>query len=156
MTVTVRDARTADAGIVAGMIRLLAAEWDETSEVTTAYVEEYLAHVNVGALLAELDGTIAGLATYSLYPGLFHAGPWGLLDELIVRPEARRRGVADALVGEVLRRFEAAGCKEASVSTGMDNEPAKALYRKHGLTDESLLLERHFPPTPAPPRLTTP
>jgi len=144
MSITIRDARAGDAEVIAELIRLLAAEWDETSEVTTDYVRAYLDRENVGALLAELDGGVVGLLTYSLYPGLFHAGPWGLLDELIVRPEARRRGVADALVSEAVRRFEAAGCKEVSVSTQLDNEPAKALYRKHGLTEESLFLEKHF------------
>jgi ribosomal protein S18 acetylase RimI-like enzyme len=47
-------------------------------------------------------------------------------------------------VTEALRRFEAAGCREAAVSTELGNERAAALYRKHGLVDESLQLEKHF------------
>lgn len=144
MTITVRDARPGDEETVAQLIRELAASFAETSEVSAAFVAEYLATPDVGALLAEQDGVAVGLLTYSLYCGLYHAGPWGLLDELVVRKEARRQGVGHELLNEVVRRFQAAGCKEASVSLAFENEAARALYRKHGFTDEALLLERHF------------
>lgn len=143
-TTSIREARPADAGLVAGMIKLLAHGEDGESPVTAGYVGEYLAAANVAALLAERGGVVVGLLTYSLHPGLFHAGTWASIDEVIVRPEARGAGVGDALVAEAMCRFEALDCKEASVSTGLDNEPAKALYRKHGLTEEALLLEKHF------------
>jgi len=144
MTITVREARPGDEPAIAELIHLLAAAPDELSGVSADYVPEYLGHDGAGALLAETGGKVVGLLTYKLSPDLYHGGPSGLLDDLVVRPEARRRGVADALVSEALRRFEVARCKEASVSTEFDNEPAKALYRKHGLCEESLLLERHF------------
>ena len=144
MTITVRDASAGDEETVAQLIRELAAFSAETSAVSAAFVAEYLAVPNVGVLLAEQDGVAVGLLTYSLYSGLYHAGPWGLLDELIVRTEVRRRGVGDKLLDEVVRRLQAAGCKEASVSLAFENEAAKALYCKHGFTDEALLLERHF------------
>ncbi len=85
-----------------------------------------------------------GALTYFMRPGLFHGGRWGYIDELIVTAAAQGRGVGDALVGEALRRFEAAGCREAAVSTVFGNDRAVALYRKHGLVDEALQLERHF------------
>ena len=95
-------------------------------------------------IVAELDGQAVGLLTWFVRPGLFHGGRLGYIDELVVREHARRKGVADALLGAVMARFAAAGCVEVSVSTMPDNEPAKALYRKHGLVDEALFLERHF------------
>jgi ribosomal protein S18 acetylase RimI-like enzyme len=144
VTITVRNARPGDEETVAQLIRELAVSFAETSEVSAAFVAKYLATPDVGALLAEQDGVAVGLLTYSLYCGLYHAGPWGLLDELVVRKEARRQGVGDELLNEVVRRFQAAGCKEASVSLAFENEAARALYRKHAFTDEALLLERHF------------
>ena len=40
--------------------------------------------------------------------------------------------------------FREAGCAEASVSTGEANDPAQHVYREAGLTETSLLLEKHF------------
>jgi len=37
-----------------------------------------------------------------------------------------------------------AGCIEVAVSTVFGNDRAAALYRKHGLVDEALQLEKHF------------
>ena len=143
-TTVVRDAQPADAAIVAELVQLLATSENEVSPVTTDYVAAYLDTERYHALLAERDLRAVGLLTYSFHPNLFHAAASGAVDLVIVRPEARGAGVGDALVAEALRRFAAAGCADASVSTGLDNEPAKALYRKHGLTEKALLLERHF------------
>jgi len=140
----IRDAKTDDAEVVAELIRVLAASEDDVSPVTAEYAAAYLATDGRHALLAERDSRAVGLLTYSFHPGLWHAATSAVVDEVVVRPETRGAGVGDALVAEAMRRFAAAGCAEASVTTGLDNEPAKALYRKHGLTDEALLLERHF------------
>ena len=43
-----------------------------------------------------------------------------------------------------LRVFEEAGCAEASVSTGAENETAQKVYADAGLTEASVLLETHF------------
>ncbi len=142
--VTVRDARPDEAALVADLIHELARIEDVESDVTTQQVRAYQRRADSGILVAELAGLVVGALTWFVRPGLFHGGSWGCIDELIVTAPARGKGVGDALVGEVLRRFAAAGCREAAVSTELDNEPAAALYRKHGLIDESLQLERHF------------
>ena len=143
-TMIVRDAKTDDAEVVAELIQLLAASEDDVSPITKDYVAAYLDTDGSHALLAEHEHRAVGLLAYTFHTNLFHAATSGAVDMVIVRPEARGAGVGDALVTEALRRFAAAGCAEASVSTGLDNEPAKALYRKHGLTEETLLLEKHF------------
>jgi ribosomal protein S18 acetylase RimI-like enzyme len=142
--VTVRDAGSGDEEVITELVLELARLEGEAGATTPQLAAEYLAFPLSGALLAELDGRVAGLLTWFVRPGLFHGGPWGCIDELIVRQQARGHGVGDALLAEAMRRFEAAGCREVSVSTMPDNEPAKALYRKHGMVDEGLLLERHF------------
>ena len=143
-----RDAEPGDEAVVAEFIRVLSATVDYESPIAPEDVSRYLAHDSAHALLAELDGVTVGLLTYGIYPGLSHLGSWGLIAELIVRPEAQRRGVADALVTEALRRLAAAGCRGAVVSVVPDNESANALYRKHGFGDESLQLEKYFDRAP--------
>jgi ribosomal protein S18 acetylase RimI-like enzyme len=142
--VTVRDARPDEAPLVANLIRELAVSEDVESGVTSALVRAYQEYGDSGVLVAELDGEVVATLTYFIRPGLFHGGDWGYIDELVVTAAARGRGAGDALVTEAMRRFEAADCKEAAVATVFGNDRAAALYRKHGLVDEALQLERHF------------
>ncbi len=143
-SVAVRDARADEAAPVAELIHGLARIENVTSDVTAEHVRTYQERRDSGILVAELDGRLVGALTYFMRPGLFHGGTWGCIDELIVTASAQGRGVGDALVTAALRRFQASGCREAAVSTEFDNHRAAALYRKHGLVDESLQLEKHF------------
>jgi GNAT superfamily N-acetyltransferase len=140
----VRDARAAEAARVAELIRELALGEEVESDVSAEQVLAYQRYGDSGVIVAELDGRLVGALTYFMRPGLFHGGRWGYIDELIVTAAAQGRGIGDALVGEALRRFETAGCREAAVSTVFGNDRAVALYRKHGLVDEALQLEKHF------------
>jgi len=141
---TIRDAHDRDAARVAELIAELAVGEDVESGITPELVRGYQTYGDSDIIVAELRGTIVGVLTCFVRPGLFHGGPWGYIDELIVTAAAQGRGVGDALITEAMRRFEAAGCKEAAVATVFGNDRAAALYRKHGLVDEALLLERHF------------
>ena len=61
------------------------------------------------------------------------------------RPRQRRKEARPAeLTAAALRLFVEAGCAEVSVSTGEANDPAQHVYREAGLTETSLLLEKHF------------
>ena len=142
--VAVRDARPDEAAPVAELIHELARIEDVVSDVTAAHVRAYQDSGVSGILVAELGGRLVGALCYFIRPGLVHGGRWGCIDDLIVTASAQGRGVGDALVTEALRRFAAAGCREAAVSTMFGNDRAAALYRKHGLVDESLQLEKHF------------
>ena len=140
----IRDADQRDDARVAELIAELAVGEDVTSGVSSELVSAYRDHPDSGIVVAEIGGQVVGALTYFVRPGLFHGGPWGYIDELIVTGAAQGQGVGDALVAEVMRRFEVAGCKEAAVATVFGNDRAAALYRKHGLVDEALQLERHF------------
>jgi ribosomal protein S18 acetylase RimI-like enzyme len=141
---SIRDARTGEATPVAELIHELARIENVTSDITSGDVRAYQERGDSGILVAQLDGRLVGTLTWFVRPGLFHGGSWGCIDELIVTATAQGKGVGDALVSEALRRFEALGCREAAVSTELDNDRAAALYRKHGLVDESRQLEKHF------------
>ena len=51
------------------------------------------------------------------------------IEKVMVSPAAMRRGIASALLGEVLGR---ASGREVLVATGRANTPAVSLYAKHG------------------------
>jgi ribosomal protein S18 acetylase RimI-like enzyme len=143
MDIRIRRATAADAGVVADLIGEMARAFGGTREMDASYVPIYLAHPGNGILLAEAAGEPVGLLAYSLRPNLYHGGGAGTVEELVVRAGMRRRGVGTALLRHGLDLLEEAGCVEVSLSTDLGNETAQALYRRLGLTEESLELAKH-------------
>ena len=78
--------------------------------------------------------------------------------ELGVAPEARRQGVATALVRALAEIARSNGCYGMWVATEPDNDAAKATYRRAGATEEAAfvllnwdLLHEEGPADPASP-----
>ena len=146
MEIIIREAQSGDAPVIAAIIRETADEDNEPTPVTEAYVKEYIASPGSGILLADAQGHAAGLLIYSIRPDLFHAAPSCLIELLPVRKDMRGRGAGSALVKALLARTAALGCAEVSVSTMPDNAGAIRFYRRHGLTEEAVFLEKHYIP----------
>jgi ribosomal protein S18 acetylase RimI-like enzyme len=141
---TIRSAQTEDATSVVRLISEMAGMDGDSGPIDQEYVTYYLSCPHSYALLAEAEGQVIGLLSYSIRPNLYHAGDACLIEQLIVQEGARGRGVGSALVTELLRRLTELGCVEVSVSAMPDNEGAIRFYRSHGLTEEAVLLEKHF------------
>ncbi|NLE22151.1 MAG: GNAT family N-acetyltransferase [Actinobacteria bacterium] len=141
---TIRRAAHGDEAAVVRLVQEMAEEEGWPSPIDEDYVRHFLASPGSGVLLA-LDGEEAvGLLSYGMTPGLFHAADSGLIELLVVTASRRGEGIGRSLVDAALRLFEEAGCAEASVSTGQENGAARHIYREAGLTEPSLLLEKHF------------
>lgn len=142
--ITVREADPEDAAAVVWLIRELASADGETTPLNEAYAMSYLNAPHTGVLLAEAAGEAAGLVSYSVHPNLYHAGYCATIEELVVSPGQRDRGVGGVLIDYLLAHLQAMGCVEVAVSTMPDNEGAQRFYRAHGLVDEAVYLEKHF------------
>jgi ribosomal protein S18 acetylase RimI-like enzyme len=73
------------------------------------------------------------------------AGRRGYVQRLAVHPDARRQGVATALLVDGLRWARRRGAREAVVNTNRENASARSLYESHGFVDLPtglLVLER--------------
>ncbi|WP_296136972.1 GNAT family N-acetyltransferase [uncultured Tessaracoccus sp.] len=75
-------------------------------------------------LVERADGRLLGAATWRRTEDVAD------LDRIVVAPEARRRGVADALLGAGTAQLR---CRTL-LEVRDDNAPAIALYTKHGFT----------------------
>lgn len=94
-----------------------------------AFLAERFAHHESLVLLAQ-DEAGAGLGFTQLYP-LFSSVRTVrtyLLNDLFVAAPARRQGVAKALLEAAAAEAKAQGAASLSLSTGLDNAPAQALY----------------------------
>lgn len=71
------------------------------------------------------------------YAGLHVIVDEGYIDNVAVEPDARRHGVASALL-DVFCRFGAANLAFLSLEVRASNAPAIALYEKHGFVQAGL------------------
>ncbi|MGH2464575.1 MAG: GNAT family N-acetyltransferase [Candidatus Limnocylindrales bacterium] len=101
-----------------------------------ATTERFLRTPGHHLLLAEVDGSPAGFVSGV---ELTHPdkGTEMFLYELAVDEPFRRRGIAGALVEELLAIARSHGCYDMWVLTDHDNDAALATYRSTTTTDES-------------------
>lgn len=118
---TVRPGRPGDLGAVTDLEQ--AAFKDFWPREMLAYEIE---HPQSVLLLASLGGRPAGYAAFR------HAAGEAELLRLAVRPEERRRGVAQALVREGFERLCDEGVQVCFLEVRQDNAPAIALYERLG------------------------
>lgn len=83
------------------------------------------------ALLAELDGRVAGLASFFPSYSTFRGRPCLYLDNLYVEDWCRRRGVARALLARVASIARARGCQRVDLHVREGND-AETAYRRVG------------------------
>jgi ribosomal protein S18 acetylase RimI-like enzyme len=144
MTILIRSAQLEDALVIVGLIAELAERIGEHSPISENYVNTYISHRDNNILLAEENGQVVGLISFSIRPDLYHAANSCLIEELIVTAGARERGVGSALIDEVIQHACALKCAEVGVSTLEENKEAITFYNKHGFVDEAVLLEMHL------------
>ena len=77
-------------------------------------------------LVAEQDGQVQG------YVGCQTVLDEGYITNVAVFPDCRRRGIAEALLHELLRRAEEKGLAFVTLEVRASNAPAIALYEKLG------------------------
>jgi len=146
--ISVRLAEAYDAEAIAALVTTLAGELHEHSPLTPGYVEGYLRSPGAHVLLAVRGEVVLGLLSYTFRPGLYHAADSCLIDELVVQPNERNRGLGTHLLQEAIRRARAHRCAEVSLSVMTANQDALRFYQRHGFDDQALLLERHLPREP--------
>ena len=138
---TVRDATHEDVTTIQELWRAFEREipppeykpFDEQQELRE--IEEYVSEDAKIALVAEHDDRVVGFALARLKsPRL------GYLSDLYVAPDARRAGVASALVGEAIARCRAAGADVLELDVQAENDAARAVYERWGLRPTQLTL----------------
>ncbi len=84
------------------------------------------------AVLAELDGTVAGMALYFYNFSTFLMKPGLYLEDLFVLPHYRRQGVGQALFRYLGQLAVAQGCGRFEWSVLDWNTPAIEFYQRMG------------------------
>lgn len=136
----VRPATLDDVPAVVDLLRALEGEVpppvyvDGDEDRRTTFIEEYVSdHV---ALLAEGNGLAQGfLLARMRRPRLAY------VEDVYVRPSARRSGVAASLFREALRSLRERGAEFVALEVFSENEDARAVYDRWGFREARLWLE---------------
>lgn len=134
--VQIRSATAADVPLILSLIRELAeyeklgheAVADEAALRATLFGERPYAET----LIAELDGAPAGFALFFHNYSTFLGKPGIYLEDLFVRPSARRHGVGKALLQRVAQLALQRNCGRFEWSVLDWNEPALRFYQSLG------------------------
>ncbi|HYG90578.1 MAG TPA: GNAT family N-acetyltransferase [Azospirillum sp.] len=134
-TVTIRMAVEADAPTILGFVKELA-EFEREPHAVKATMDD-IRREGWGpepvfeALIAELDGVPVGFAltfrNYSTWEG--RAGLF--VEDLYVRPEARKHGAGRKLLAAVAQRAVERGCRRVDLNV-LDWNPARGFYDRVG------------------------
>ncbi len=142
MTLHVRSARPDDAPLILALIRALA-EYERAPDAVVATEATLMQHLfgdGIGrgpvaeCLIGEVDGEAMGFALYFHNFSTWRGAPGLYLEDLFVRPEARRKGLGRALLAALARTAVARGCHRFEWCVLDWNEPAIAFYRALGAT----------------------
>ncbi|HEU4655940.1 MAG TPA: GNAT family N-acetyltransferase [Capillimicrobium sp.] len=104
-----------------------------------ATVERLMEHPDTEFLLAapDEDSPPAGVTQLRFRLSVWTAAPDCWIEDVFVADHARRAGVGDALVRLAIERAAARGCRRIELDTNEDNDPAIALYHRHGFSEFS-------------------
>ncbi|WP_018155674.1 GNAT family N-acetyltransferase [Demetria terragena] len=118
--------------------------WTEppTLRETTALLQEVTAPgpEDACALLAWLDGSVAGFGYWTRYIRPTHR-PHADLGKLVVSPPHSRRGVGRAMVRALVARARSAGIEQLTLDFRGDNTRAESLYLSEGFVEYGRLAE---------------
>jgi GNAT superfamily N-acetyltransferase len=139
MTIATRRATLADLDAVAPLFDAYRQFYGQPSD--TARARSWLTNrMQAGesvVLLAEVDGRPGGFVQlYPMFSSVRTARLW-ILNDLFVASDARRGGVARALLDAAAQFARDDGAAGLMLETARDNAPARALYRAAGWQEDA-------------------
>jgi len=139
MSPTIRRATLDDLDTIASLFDAYRRFYAQPGDLARArdFLHERLQHGESAILLAELDGRPAGFTQlYPMFSSVRTARIW-ILNDLFVDDNARRHGVARALLDAAEQFAREAGAAGLMLETTRDNAPARALYRAAGWHEDT-------------------
>jgi GNAT superfamily N-acetyltransferase len=132
VAVGIRDAAPDDAAAIAALLGQLGYPTD-TAAVTARL--ERLRIVGDRVVVADVDGTVAGLAHLQVSPAIEHERPVAKLAALVVDESRRGQGVGRELVDAVEAEARVRGCTLLYLTTAARRADAHEFYRRVGLEE---------------------
>ena len=132
---SVREAGDNDVALLLDFYQLLefgpAAQ--RAPKVGTMTLRRYRAYPNYRVYIALLDKIPVGTFALLIVDTLAHAGrPFGIVEDVVVGRNARRRGVGRQMMAFAMQRCKEAGCYKMALSSHLERPEAHAFYESLG------------------------
>jgi ribosomal protein S18 acetylase RimI-like enzyme len=126
--------------------RRFLAPTDRTLAGYAAFLGTQLEDPHAAVLVADDHGRVTGYAYATLedYDYMMLRGPAGILQDLIVEPEHRGRGVGRLLLEAMLAHLESRGAPRVVLSTAEQNGPAQRLFASAGFRRTMIEMTREL------------
>jgi GNAT superfamily N-acetyltransferase len=136
MALRIREASIGDVGVILHFLQRMA-DFDGRPTALKSTPETIRQSVfgdppQVFVLVAEVDGTPAGFASYFRTYSTLLGQPGIWLDDLYVEENARGGGIGTALLRHLAHVAETAGCGRLEWTVGVNNSRGIDFYRRHG------------------------
>ncbi len=142
----VRRASLGDLPAIRGLLVELGYTRLADEPALAAVLEEILADPSRGVWLAEQAGAAVGLISTTVRPQLRLAGPELTIEELVVRENARGRGVGRALLEHAKAEAARNGALRVQLTTNRAREVyTRGFYPKNGFTEAPSAVMRWTP-----------
>mgnify|MGYP006283335299 CR=1 FL=1 len=135
------------------MVGLLALLFAQESEFTPAPAVQargltlILDQPAMGVLLvARADGAVVGMVNLLFTVSTALGAPVAVLEDVVVAPGHRNRGVGGRLLARALEEAQRAGCRRVTLTTDDDNVGAQRFYLRHGFEASTMRTLRWFAP----------
>jgi GNAT superfamily N-acetyltransferase len=138
MEFAIRDAHVRDWPAVAGLLVELGRDVPESATTNPSHVIHFGGHLarrEVVTLVADGGTSLLGLIDMEYRQRLGHHRPQAWVNDLVVRGDARSRGVGKALLDHAEELATGRGCFRMSLETAEWRERTQAFYRREGWVD---------------------
>jgi len=132
----IRPATSADAALIAGLVRELA-DYEKLLPEARATAADFQREIDapnpvIRVLIAEWEGAAAGFALYFFNFSTFVGRPGLYLEDLFVKPALRSHGIGRALLRALARIARERNCGRMEWAVLDWNEPALRFYQSLG------------------------
>jgi len=143
--IVVRDAAAADVPAILPMVRAICSMHEKLDPARYAmlpnvvsmyesWLPQRIADRNSVVLVGEADARVVAFLVASVEASIpiYRLDRFGFIHDVWVEPEARGRGIAQAIAFRAVEKFRAMGVKQIRLETAADNPGARALFASCG------------------------
>ena len=108
--------------------------------------KEKIGQDNSLTVVSENKKALTGFGTITTKEGseIFSTGKYAKLNEIFVKEDFRRKGIASDLLNRLFEHAKKVNCEHAEINVNVENESGKRLYENEGFESEKIKMVREL------------